>query len=235
MRPFFESSVDPNGTMLAMLRDRYSPCTLSCGFCVNTLLPRPEHVRDPALIRRILAEFRELVATNDVRRVVLASADILDYPGLFGLLDVCREAGREIVLVSPGLALADMAFVDRLVPYRPVFDLTYLSARDDTYDSMVGVKGVRQLVHQAIDNLRARQLPLKISTVVSAANAAELDRTLAFIATQLGQTRVTVRLFYPDLRSAPPDYYDRFPALAGPSRSVSRIADSIVAGRRERS
>jgi hypothetical protein len=207
------TGADPETTFL-LLRDHLAPCRMWCAFCPRGLEPdRAPAVDDPLVHAAIRAEFAELVASVGTRSLYLVSSDILEYPDLFSLLDVAREAGKRVLLGTPGLALADAAFVARCAAYDLAFDLTFLSTEDETYARITRNPDARGLIEQGIRNARALEVELTLAVVVLAENVGELDRLVAHLATSLGAEKVQLRLFFPDIASAPESYYDQFPSL----------------------
>lgn len=217
------TGADPETTFL-LLRDHLAPCQMWCSFCPRSLEPeRPEPVRDPALHAAIREEFTALVAESETRSLFLVSSDILEYPDLFALLDVAAAAGKRVILGTPGLALADEAFVARFVGRDVAFDLTWLSVHPEVYARITGRADAHARVGRAIELLRAHGLGCTLATVVVAENVGEVDLIVRFLGGVAGSERAQLRLFFPDIAAAPASYYDQFPSLAALREALVRL------------
>jgi hypothetical protein len=158
----------------------------------------------------------------------MVSADILDYPDLFGLLDAVRDAGKELVLGSPGLRLADRAFVERLAAYPVSIDLTYLATDDATYNRIVGNQEARAAIDAGLAHLVEVGVPFKVGVVVTSLNVHAFPDVVAHLAGTYGVDRIVVRLFYPDLEGAPDEYFDLFPDYQEVQEALEALERSDV-------
>ncbi len=208
MPRYLHVATDPSGTALWLLHDHLSPCALRCRFCPTSLVPVPPRLTDPGVRAAILAEIDALLVAPP-RRVVLASADILEYPDLDAILD--RLTGIPVTLVSPGWRLADPAFADAIAARGVTVDLTLLSDVPATYARITGVADAHRRTLAALDAVRARGISLRMSVTVNRDNAPELADTLLTIHHRYAMPAVTVRWFFPDVPDAAPDWYDQMP------------------------
>jgi MoaA/NifB/PqqE/SkfB family radical SAM enzyme len=218
----FFVAADPSGTALWLLHDQWSPCGLSCRFCPNTLLPRPPPLTDPVRRAAVLADVDALLSAPP-RRVVLASADILEYPDLFEIIAKIRAHNLPITLVSPGWRLADRAFAEAVHAAGCTVDITYLSDDDATYARITGVPDARARVLAAVAQVRALGIPLRMSCTVNADNAPQLAETVSVIHRRFGVQRITVRWFFPDVADAPADYYGQFPSFELLQQALAKL------------
>jgi hypothetical protein len=220
------------GTTLFLLDDHRSPCQMWCRFCPHGAVPvRPPHV-DEAGTAAVLAAFDEALAATDTPNLFLASMDILDFPGIFAVLDRVRDAGRRAVISTPGLAAADPALVARLAQYPVEMALTWLASDEPTYERVGGRADAHKLIPQAIENLRAAGIPYTLQTVVTSDNVHQFDTVIADVVQRFGQTQLRVHLFYPDLQGqGSSDYLDQFPAMTLVRAALERASAAQLSPR----
>ncbi len=190
-------------------------CEQFCRFCPRSWdTDRARAAMTDTEVARAVEEFRQLIAFYEVDDVALCAGDLLEFPGIFELLDLCRAAGRKIQIATPGLRLADPDFAARFVPYAPRIDLTLLSDDPVVYERMTGRPDAPALVRTAIRNLAELGLEHRVAVVVTADNVASLADTLHALVMDHGLDEVLVRNFFPDLRKAPEGYHEQFPTYA---------------------
>jgi MoaA/NifB/PqqE/SkfB family radical SAM enzyme len=186
-----------------------------------------------AVIRRrygqTLAEFEELVASLPVSHeepVCLSGYDVLEEGSVLTLMEICKRHQRKVRIISPGLRLADRAFAGRLAAYRPEITLTYLSRRPGTFAHMTGHPGAKELIEQAIDNLRELDVGISVNFVATSDNCDELSDVAAYLYETVGIQEFTVLNFFPDwvhyvLDSRTRERFARFGEL---NRQLVRLA-----------
>lgn len=182
---------------------RAPDCRLACEFCSHGAekrlgLGRESVPPDPA---RVLAELERVLDRSRpglAAPVRLAGWDILEFPGLFRLLEACRRRGRPVELVTPGLRLAEPGFARRLAVYRPTVVVTCLARDARIYERMTGVPGARRLVDRAIANLRRLKLRFSVNFVVTRTNCAELLPVAAYLLEDCGLGGFTAAFYSPD-------------------------------------
>jgi hypothetical protein len=187
---------------------------------------------DEAGTAEVLAAFDEALAATDTPNLFLASMDILDFPGIFAVLDRVRDAGRRAVISTPGLAAADPALVARLAQYPVEMALTWLASDEPTYERVGGRADAHKLIPQAIENLRAAGIPYTLQTVVTSDNVHQFDTVIADVVQRFGQTQLRVHLFYPDLQGqGSSDYLDQFPAMTLVRAALERASAAQLSPR----
>ncbi|MCB9666005.1 MAG: radical SAM protein [Alphaproteobacteria bacterium] len=192
-----------------------APCALSCRFCPRAWStdPRGTPPADEATRDRLRARVAEALAAHPGPDVWLQGDDVLAYPDVLGLLDVAREAGKRVHLVTPGLALADRALAERFAGRDLRFDLTVHALDPAVVSTMTGRDDALEALLQALDHLRDLQIEHLLGVVVTRDNVAVLADTVRGLAARHAVERLHLRLFYPDTDRGSPAYLDQFPAF----------------------
>ena len=121
------------------------------------------------------------------------------------LIAIAARGGRDVGLVTDGLALARAAVVETLVDAGlSRVRATLHAARADAHDWLVGKKGATRQVVRALGALRdvsrRRGLRYELSAVVTRPTAAHLDDLVA-LASEVGASRLLLHRFRSDVPS----------------------------------
>ncbi|HBL16716.1 MAG: hypothetical protein A2X36_13860 [Elusimicrobia bacterium GWA2_69_24] len=175
-------------------------CRLSCEFCSHGAekrlgLGRSPAPPDPA---RVLAGLERVLDRSRSGPVRLAGWDILEFDGLFKLLDACRRRGRPVELVTPGLRLAESGFARRLAAYHPTVVVSCLARDPAIYARMTGLPDAQRLVDRAIANLRRLKLRFSVNFVVTRTNCAELLPVAGYLLEECGLGGFMAAFYSPD-------------------------------------
>ncbi len=172
------------------------PCTARCPFCIGWQIdPRLSVNNLDEFPPRNLDRFVEMIWEHAIPQVVFTgtTTDPQLYRHEVRLIDrlrKCLPAGTQISLHTNGrLALKQIDVLnqyDRVCVSFPTFDLL-------TYEKMMGVRGVPDLATL----LDRAQIPVKISSVITADNHAQLPHFLARCHA-LGIRRMVLRHLYGD-------------------------------------
>ncbi|MCB9665804.1 MAG: radical SAM protein [Alphaproteobacteria bacterium] len=222
--------VTPMADMLLVELDlALARCRMHCVFCPERYVTERAWDVPTRVVDEVLAEARALVA-GDARRVYLESADILEFPGFDALVETFTADGRELLVATPGLRLADPDLVARHAGRRVRFDLTLHGTTDATWEAMTGRADARALVEQALDHLVGAGVPVHVSMVVTDRNVHELADTVRRAGARWKLHDLSVKLFFPDTSpdgaGRHPGYLDQFPDLEAVEAQLRALAEA---------
>lgn len=196
-------------------------CRLSCAYCITGQRHRQRAAgpkRDGLLARllgrrtprelpqapvplneaAILSELRDILAATPANEALhLTADDLLETGPLFlKILDLYREFGRHMDLVTPGLRLADLEFARAVSGYDLQFTLTYLAHSPENYERLTDNPQAHAQVQAALRNLKTLGIPFGVNVVLTSANVSELSAIARYLYEDLGLGGFTLLNFY---------------------------------------
>jgi len=211
-----------------MYRLDVTACRMRCVFC-PTSVPLPQDVAPESTATHtdsIVAELDQILdAIPSDERVQLTADDLMAFDGFLAILESFRRHGRRLDLDTPGLRLADPAFVAAVSRYDVHLTLSCQAASDEVYAAMTGNPQGFTLVRAAIDNLRHTRIPFGVNCVITAINCGSLFEIARFLLIEMGLATFNLLHFYPEqyLLDRKPDAWDLLPSYAEIDRQLVRI------------
>ena len=129
------------------------------------------------------------------RHMLLAGDDLLEFDGLFEVLDICKSEGRPVVLATPGLKLAEPDFAQRLRAYAPFLVLTCLACDAAVYERMTRLPQARDVVHRALRNVASAGFEFSVNFVITQDNFRELVPVAKLVHGELGRDILSCQYF----------------------------------------
>ena len=184
-------------------------CNQKCDYCYN------EWREDGALAGggrdKLLARARKLVDAFDLDHVTLTGGEPFAQQGLFDLLDLFRDHGIGVQIISNG-GLVTSALAARLAPYRVRYVQITLNGPDrELHEAHVG-KGHFEKTLAGIRELTSQGVRVVGCIVITKKNAARVAEILELFLS-LGVRQISLSRF------SPAGYAARHAALLLPSRS----------------
>ncbi len=207
-----------------MYRLDETACTMRCVFCPTSIDPptmAAERRRDA-----VVAELERILdAAPEGEAVQLTADDLTTFDGFFDILDAYRRRGRRLELDTPGLRLADRAFVSAVSAYDVHLNVSCQAASDDVYTAMTGNPRAFQLVKAALENLRRSRISFAVNCVATSINCGSLFEIARLLFGDLELPAFTIALFYPEafLVERNPDAWNLLPSYRELDKQLARI------------
>ncbi len=202
-------SVRPKVYSVAIETTAY--CNQKCDYCYNEWREDggasiPTGGRDKLLLRA-----EKLVQSFDIDHVTVTGGEPFAYPEIFSLLDILRDAGVGVQIISNGGVVTD-AIAERLAPYRVRYVQVTLNGPDrELHEALVG-PGHFEKTLAGIAALKSHAVPVVGCVVVTKKNGPRLGEILE-LWHSLGVRHISLSRF------SPAGYAARHAAQLLPSRS----------------
>ncbi len=168
---------------LAVLINLPSSCEQSCVFCEkgqHLVYETGKHLeRLDAVLNQYGVEYLENHSKVDL---VLAGDDCLNHPELHSILARLDPwVTGSMTLLTPGTALADEAFVERIMVYQrlDLVILTMLGSNPSLHDAITGREGACSDLEEAVANCQRLGLIVEFNVVLTRENVTDLKEILA--------------------------------------------------------
>ncbi len=207
-----------------MYRLDETACTMRCVFCPTSVEPPSTGAQRRR--EAVLADLEHILdATPADQKVQLTADDLMAFDGFFDILDAFRRHGRRLELDSPGLRLADRAFVAAVTDYDVHLNVSCQAASDEVYTAMTGNPQAFRLVKAALDNLRRSRISFAVNCVATSINCGSLFAIARLLFGELGLPAFNISLFYPEayLVERKPDAWKLLPSYRELDKQLARI------------
>jgi len=232
------------------------PCGLACAYCITGARRRQAHalqstgwrgrfrprrrpwqmrvdpyVQTARSTRDILDALEALLGnTPAATPLEITADDLLEFSGLLDLFALHQRFGRPLRVITPGLRLADEAFVAACARYPVAFTLTLPSASPAVTDGLLGRAGAHRAILRALHLLRRHRLEHSLNCVVTRDNVGGLADLARLAVDDLHLKGLALPLFYPEqvLVDLAPERWQLHPPLPRLSAQLERILDHIA-------
>ena len=165
-----------NGGLLSMEIELSLRCNFRCRYCYVGEIQTQRPELTAAESRSAILQARALGA----RKIVVLGGEPMIYPSIFDVLAFIREQGLAVEIFTNGTGMTPEA-ARRLFDLGAQVVLKMNSFDEAVQDELAGFKGAYRSIQEAFRNLRAAGFPagdhlMAVSTVICAANLAELPR-----------------------------------------------------------
>jgi radical SAM protein with 4Fe4S-binding SPASM domain len=170
-------------------------CNQKCDYCYNEWREDGGSALSGGGRDKLLARAQKLVDAFEIDHVTLTGGEPFAQPGLFDLLDLFRDHGVGIQIISNGGLVSD-ALAERLAPYGVRYVQITLNGPDAAlHEEHVG-RGHFEKTLAGIRSLRAHGVPVVGCTVVTKKNAPRLPEILELFLS-LGVRQIALSRFSP--------------------------------------
>ena len=185
-------------------------CNFSCRMCY--VRKTAEEVRNqgrPMVSAEKWLEIAEAAGREGMLYLLLTGGEPFLYPDFWKLYEALNRMGFVISINTNG-SMIDEAVVERLRERPPMkINLTLYGAKDSTYESLCGVKGVFSRVDRAITMLREAGIAVKLNGALTPDNICDLKECVRY-AQERGLIYEVNTYMFPPVR--------RDPSMAGVNR-----------------
>ena len=190
-------------------------CNFSCRMCY--VRKTTEEVKNQK--RRMVPagkwlEIAEAAGREGMLYLLLTGGEPFLYPDFWDLYEALNRMGFVISINTNG-SMIDEAVVERLRKRPPMkINLTLYGAKDSTYESLCGVKGVFSRVDRAITMLREAGIAVKLNGALTPDNICDLEECVRY-AKERGLIYEVNTYMFPPVR--------RDPSMAGMNRRFTLV------------
>lgn len=169
--------------------------------------------------------------------LVITGGEPLQKPGIFDILQFCRDHQIKTKMSSNGILLRP-TYLDRILQHGPDFlSLSVDSPRAEVHDALRGTPGLHARCAEALRYLRAHdeRIVLGVATVIMEDNYRELP-DLVHWALDRGVDRVLFQPLQPNFASNESDHhwYKKNPHWVQDADAFERVADKLLAMKRDK-
>lgn len=150
-------------------------CNLRCVHCYINQPANDASAKDSELETSEVCDLLRQIAEAGCLKLLITGGEPLLRPDFAEVYMVAKRLGLLITLFTNGTLLTQ-EIADLLAEYPPyLIEITLYGASDETYRRITGSAGAYQRCMSAIEELKARELPLKLKSVVLQQNRHDLS------------------------------------------------------------
>ena len=161
-------------------------CPLECLHCYNNLPMGDLSARNRELTKEEHFRIADELAELGVFWLLYSGGEIFARKDFLEIYTYAKSKGFLITLFTNG-TLINEKVADYLVEYPPfAIEITLYGRTKETYEALTGIPGSYERCLRGIENLRQRNLPLKLKTVATTINKHEVFAMQRFAEDDLG-------------------------------------------------
>ena len=161
-------------------------CPLECLHCYNNLPMGDLPARNRELTKEEHFKLADDLADLGVFWLLYSGGEIFARKDFLEIYTYAKSKGFLITLFTNGTMITEK-IADYLVEYPPfAIEITLYGRTKETYEALTGIPGSYERCLRGIENLRLRNLPVKLKTVATTVNKHEVFAMKRFAEEELG-------------------------------------------------